>query len=49
MTEAFDALVAVIQAGERVKSQAVAEALGVERKTVYNVLDRRGIDRHRMT
>jgi transcriptional regulator of acetoin/glycerol metabolism len=45
LVEAFDLLQAAYETGERVNIKQFAELLGIERKTVYNVLDRRGVDR----
>jgi DNA-binding NtrC family response regulator len=47
LVEAFDLLQAAYETGERVNVKQFAELLGIERKTVYNVLDRRGVDRLR--
>jgi DNA-binding NtrC family response regulator len=47
LVEAFDLLQAAYETGERVNVKRFAELLGIERKTVYNVLDRRGVDRLR--
>jgi DNA-binding NtrC family response regulator len=47
LVEAFDLLQQAYETGERVNVKRFAELLGVERKTVYNVLDRRGVDRLR--
>jgi DNA-binding NtrC family response regulator len=47
LVEAFDLLQQAYETGERVNVKRFAELLGIERKTVYNVLDRRGVDRLR--